>query len=140
MTTAHPTAHSPSPVTAVPAASPEEAARHFATRLTLETDAADVAAALASGTPHFVLVDARSRAAYADAHIKGALSLPHAEITAQTVAALPEGLVVTYCWGPHCNGATRAAAKLAAHGRRVKEMLGGVDGWQKEGHALEGNV
>lgn len=123
-------------ITAIPAAPPEEAARHFSARLRLETDAADVGHAVAAGPLDFVLVDARSPEAYAAGHISGAVSLPHATIDAQAVAALPAGLVVAYCWGPGCNAAHRAAARLAEHGRPVKEMIGGWDAYVAEGHPV----
>ena len=97
------------PTTTV-AAAPAEAHAHFAAKLAFETDAADVAAALRAGPPAFVLVDARSRESYAAGHLPGAVSLPHAEIDEDALAALPDTLIVTYCWGPGCNGATRAAA------------------------------
>ena len=45
--------------------------------------------------------------------------------------------VVTYCWGPGCNGATRAALALAELGYQVKEMLGGFEYWAREGFAYE---
>ena len=44
--------------------------------------------------------------------------------------------VVTYCWGPGCNGATRAALALAQLGYQVKEMLGGFEYWAREGFAV----
>jgi hypothetical protein len=44
---------------------------------------------------------------------------------------------VTYCAGPHCNGAARAAGKLARLGFAVKLMAGGVTGWLDEGFMLE---
>jgi rhodanese-related sulfurtransferase len=127
-----------SPVTAVPAASPADARTHFAGRLAVETDPADVAAAYAAGVVDFVLVDVRAAGAYRKAHLPGALSLPVGDMTAETVAGLPEGLLVTYCWGPACNGATRGAAKLAAHGRQVKEMIGGFEYWIREGQPTDG--
>jgi len=127
-----------SPVTAVPAASPATAQAHFAGRLSVETDPADVAAARAAGTVDFVLVDVRVAGAYRKAHLPGAISLPVADITAETVAALPPGLLVTYCWGPACNGATRGAARIAALGREVKEMIGGFEYWIREGQPTEG--
>ena len=126
-----------SSVTAVPAASPADAAAHFAARLGFETDAADVAAALRAGAPGFVLLDARSRESYAAGHLPGAVSLPHAEIDEDALAALPDELIVTYCWGPGCNGATRAAARVAGLGREVKEMIGGYEYWVREGHPVE---
>jgi rhodanese-related sulfurtransferase len=44
---------------------------------------------------------------------------------------------VTYCGGPHCNGAARAALGLARLGFAVKLMAGGVTGWMDEGFELE---
>jgi rhodanese-related sulfurtransferase len=108
---------------------------YFARRLEFETDADDVGSALQHGTAGFVLIDARSPAAYAAAHLPGAVSLPHREITAQT---LPEGPLVVYCWGPGCNAATKACAKIAALGREVKEMLGGFEYYVREGYPVEG--
>jgi rhodanese-related sulfurtransferase len=110
---------------------------HFTRRLAVETDVADVAAALATGEQDFVLVDARSPSAYAAGHLPGAISLPHAEIDEEALAALPEGPLVAYCWGPACNGATKAGRRLAELGRPVKEMLGGFEYWTREGHSVE---
>jgi rhodanese-related sulfurtransferase len=45
-------------------------------------------------------------------------------------------LFVTYCAGPHCNGATRGAIRLAQLGRPVKVMVGGITGWRDEGFEL----
>ena len=45
--------------------------------------------------------------------------------------------MVTYCWGPGCNGATRAALALAELGYRVREMLGGFEYWAREGLPVE---
>ena len=45
--------------------------------------------------------------------------------------------MVTYCWGPGCNGATRAALTLAGLGFRVREMLGGFEYWAREGLPVE---
>ena len=46
-------------------------------------------------------------------------------------------LFVVYCAGPHCNGATKGAIRLARLGYRVKEMIGGITGWRDEDFALE---
>jgi rhodanese-related sulfurtransferase len=43
---------------------------------------------------------------------------------------------VTYCNGPHCNGADKGALKLARLGRPVKKMIGGIEGWKDEGFDL----
>jgi rhodanese-related sulfurtransferase len=120
---------------AFPAADPAQAAAHFADRLRFETDCSDVHADLVAGFGGFVVLDVRAPEAYAAGHVPGARSLPRAAIAAATTAHLPrDAILVTYCWGAHCNGATKAAAKLAALGFRVKEMLGGIAGWQAEGY------
>ena len=99
-----------------------DARSHFANRLEHETDVADVAAAMRAGESDFVLLDVRSRAAYDAGHLPGAVSLHHSEITAESVAALPGGPVVAYCWGPSCNGACKAAA--SANGVKKKTPPG----------------
>jgi rhodanese-related sulfurtransferase len=129
----------PARVLADPPAPPGEALAHFAARLAFECDSADVAADLRDGGGAFVLLDCRSRAAYARAHLPGARSLPHAEIDAVALAAVPaDTLLVTYCWGPGCNAATRGARRVAALGRPVKEMIGGFEYWVREGLPLAG--
>jgi rhodanese-related sulfurtransferase len=113
------------------------ALEHFSRRLEVETDVSDVAAAMAAGEQDFVLVDARSRESYEAGHLPGAINLPHATIDEETVATLPEGQLVAYCWGPACNGAVKACRRLAELGRPAKEMLGGYEYWVRDGHPVE---
>ena len=122
-------------VSAIPAASPSDAAAHFARRLSLETDCADVAASMKAGEVDFVLLHVvGSPQAYVRRHVPGAIHLRHADMTAERLAPWPaETLFVVYCAGPHCNGADQAALKLALLGRPVKLMIGGVTGWEDEG-------
>ena len=115
----------------------EIALDHFTRRLAVETDVADVAAAIAAGEQDFLLIDARSPAAYEAGHLPGAISLPHATIDEEVVAALPEGPLVAYCWGPACNGAVKACRRLAELGRPAKEMLGGYEYWVRAGHPVD---
>jgi rhodanese-related sulfurtransferase/ketosteroid isomerase-like protein len=127
-----------SAVTAVPAADVGEARQHFEFKLACETDCADVWNAIDSGHPEFLVVDCRPTVNYNKAHIPGAISLPWSEITAERIQNLPPGLLVTYCWGPSCNASTKGAHRLAALGRQVKEMIGGLEYWIREGHPTEG--
>lgn len=116
---------------------PAEAAASFARRLAVETDVSDVHAALGSGDPGFVLLDSRSAQAWAQGHVPGAVHLPGREIAAR-VGELDRSVpIVAYCWGPGCNGATRAALALAERGFRVREMLGGFEYWAREGLPVE---
>ncbi|WP_460633191.1 rhodanese-like domain-containing protein [Leifsonia lichenia] len=114
-----------------------EAARHFARKLEFETDPSDVRAARDAGE-RFVLVDSRGDAAWAQARIPGAVHLPTAQIGEQAAALIPEGMpVVVYCWGPGCNGSTRAALQFSLLGYSVKEMIGGFEYWAREGLGIE---
>ncbi|MCK2214490.1 rhodanese-like domain-containing protein [Actinomadura sp. ATCC 31491] len=115
-----------------------DAIAHFTARLAFETDVSDTAAALAAGRPGLVVVDSRSRESWDQGHIEGAVHLPTAEIPARAAELVPPGsLVVTYCWGPGCNGATRAALEFARLGYEVKEMIGGFEYWAREGFPVE---
>lgn len=125
-------------VLATPPASAADTVAHFARRLALETDCADVHAALAVGEPGFVLVDVRGPKAFARGHVPGAVNIPHRDLTAARLAAFAPGtLFVVHCAGPHCNGGDKAALRLAELGRPVKLMIGGITGWVDEGFALE---
>jgi rhodanese-related sulfurtransferase len=126
------------PVTDVPAASPGDARAHFEWLLAYETDCWDVHTAIAAGHDGFVVLDVRSPEAYAAGHVPGAISLPHRRITKAALDAYPKDLLfVVYCSGPHCNGADRAALRVARIGRPVKKMIGGISGWREEGFALD---
>lgn len=125
-------------VTEVPAAPAAEALTHFQSAFAFETDCADVHAAMATGAPGFVLLDVRIHELHDRGHVPGAVSLPHGKIIASKMQAWPdETLFVAYCAGPHCNGAARAAVRLARLGRPVKLMTGGITGWLDEGFDLE---
>lgn len=119
------------------AAESSEAERHFERRLAFETDCWDVNEALRRKESGFVVLDVRSPAAFAAGHVAGAVNLPHGRIVERNLESWPAGtLFVVYCSGPHCNGADRAALRLARLGRPVKKMIGGIEGWKDEGLGL----
>lgn len=125
-------------VTEVAPAPSDAALAHFEREFAFETDCADVHEAMKSGNPGFVLVDARGPVQFGAGHVPGAVNIPHGKIIQSKMAAYPQDtLFVVYCDGPHCNGATRAATRLAALGRPVKKMVGGIHGWQLDGFSLE---
>ncbi|SMF98825.1 rhodanese-like domain-containing protein [Burkholderia singularis] len=124
-------------VTDIAPADSAAAIAHFEASLGFETDCSDVHDALTSGAPDFVLLDVRSPERYAAGHVPGARNLPHRKIIESKLSAFPrDTCFVVYCAGPHCNGAARAALRLARLGRPVKLMAGGVTGWLAEGFAL----
>ena len=128
-------------VTEIAAASSAAALAHFEASFTFETDCWDVHDAISSGQQDFVLLDVRGTEKYATGHVPGALDLAHRKIIGSRMAQYPaDTLFVVYCAGPHCNGAARAAVRLARLGRPVKVMPGGITGWVDEGFALATSV
>ncbi|NBF06740.1 rhodanese-like domain-containing protein [Pseudomonas sp. Fl5BN2] len=128
-------------VRSIAAAPSAIALMHFANRLSFETDCSDVYSSQQAGELDFVLLDVRSPEAFARGHVPGALNMPGRLLDAECLAGYARGtLFVVYCAGPHCNGANKAAVKLAALQYPVKEMIGGVTGWLDEGFALSVEV
>lgn len=126
-----------SSVTQHPAADPERALEHFQKRLSFETDCWDVHHAITNGNKDFILLDVRSPELFSKGHLPDALNIPHGKLIASRLAEFPlDTLFVVYCAGPHCNGANKAAVRLANLGRKVKEMIGGITGWLDEGFEL----
>jgi rhodanese-related sulfurtransferase len=125
------------PVTDIRAADSRDALKHFESLLSYETDCWDVHLAIESGHEGFVVLDVRSPEAFKEGHVPKALNLPHRRINQRNLREYPsDTLFVVYCNGPHCNGADRAAAGLARLGRKVKKMIGGIEGWKDEGFEL----
>jgi len=128
----------PNAVTSTPAARSDIAIQHLEQEFSFETDCWDTHEALQSDDPGFVLLDVRGPALFEKGHVPGATNLPHGKIVASKLSEYPKDtLFVTYCAGPHCNGAARGALRLARLGYPVKIMAGGITGWLDEGFTLQ---
>jgi rhodanese-related sulfurtransferase len=112
--------------------------RHFEDMLRFETDCWDVHESLKAPVRDFTLIDVRGPASFEAGHVAGAVNIPHGKMTASRMAEFPPTTFVVYCAGPHCNGANKAAVRLARLGLPVKMMIGGVTGWLDEGFTLTG--
>lgn len=124
-----------------PAAETEAAKRHFQSKLSFETDPWDVKTDMERGRSDFVVIDVRSRSNFDERRIAGAIHLAYRSMDATTTALLPKDKVmVTYCSDSGCNASTKGALKLASLGFRVKEMIGGLEYWIREGGPLEGTL
>ena len=111
---------------------------HYESKLAFETDAWDLKAALDAGE-NVVVIDARSHDAYNKEHIPGAINVPHRQMNPETTQAIDRSaLVVTYCDGIGCNASTKGALKMVKLGFRVKELIGGLEWWKRDGYATEG--
>ncbi|HEU0206223.1 MAG TPA: rhodanese-like domain-containing protein [Pseudolysinimonas sp.] len=79
-------------------------------------------------------IDTRGHAAWHQGRAVGAIHLPTAEIVERAASEIPQGVpAVVSCWGPGCNGATKAALQLSRLGYEVREMIGGFEYWAREG-------
>ena len=114
---------------------------HYQNKLAYEIDAADLADMFDNKTAAtaVIVVDARSAEAYHHEHIPGAISFPHRTMIAETVKTLNrEAVYVAYCDGIGCNASTKGALKLALLGFQVKELMGGLDWWKRDGYSTAG--
>lgn len=126
-----------SQVLAFPPASAGQTADYMLHKLSFHADAWDVAEDLRNGVQALVVIDTRSEALYAQGHVPGAVNFPHRRMDVDSTAHLDRSKVyVTYCDGIGCNGSTKGAYKLAKLGFTVKEMLGGLDFWVRDGQPV----
>jgi len=114
----------------------DEQTKHYQNKLNFEIDSWDLKVALEAGE-RVVVIDARSPESYVRGHIPGAVNIPHRTMSADTTAHLDKNaLVVTYCDGIGCNGSTKGALHMLRLGFRVKELIGGLDWWRRDGHPI----
>jgi rhodanese-related sulfurtransferase len=113
---------------------------HFRDKLAFETDAWDLNEMLRAGE-NVMIIDARSETAFAEEHIPRAVNIPHRKMNADSTQHLDRAaLYVTYCDGIGCNASTKGALKLAELGFAVKELIGGIDWWKRDGYATESSL
>jgi rhodanese-related sulfurtransferase len=113
----------------------EEQLRHYQNKLAYEIDSWDLKVAL-KANENVIVIDTRSPQAYAVEHIPGAMNIPHRQMSRDTTTHLDRSaLVVTYCDGIGCNASTKGALAMTRLGFRVKELMGGLDWWKRDGHA-----
>ena len=111
--------------------------QHYENKLRYETDSWDLNEAI-QNDEQVVVIDARSPEAFAEGHIPGAINLPHRTMNADSTAHLDrDALYVTYCDGIGCNASTKGALNMARLGFRVKELMGGLDWWKRDGYPIE---
>jgi len=76
-----------------------------------------------------VVLDVRPEAEYTAAHIRGAISIPIADLKSR-LGDIPDGAdVVAYCRGPYCVYADEAVRILTKKGRTAARLEGGFPEW-----------
>lgn len=116
----------------------KEQIQHYSDKLAYEVDSSDLNAQL-KANKKVLVIDARSPEAYAIDHIPGALNLPHRTINVLTTQQIDRSMmIVTYCDGIGCNASTKGALNMARLGFQVKELIGGLDWWKRDGYPTAG--
>ncbi len=110
--------------------------KFYADKLAYEIDSWDLHVAI-KAEERLTIIDMRSPEAFQAAHIPGAINIPHRTISAISVSHVDRSsLVVSYCDGIGCNASTQGAMKMLELGFKVKELIGGLDWWKRDGHAV----
>lgn len=110
--------------------------RFLAERQSLEpVDRAELLGRVRRG--EVTVLDVRPPEEFRAGHIRGAISLPLAEIK-RRLAELPRDReVVAYCRGPYCVMAVEAVRVLREHGFRAVRLEDGVPDWRAQGFEVE---
>jgi rhodanese-related sulfurtransferase len=87
-----------------------------------------------------VVVEALAAPYYEDAHLPGAINIPHTEVAALAAGLLPDkdAAIVTYCSNTACPNSGIAQAQLVKLGyTNVRKYAEGKDDWRAAGLPLE---
>lgn len=85
-----------------------------------------------------ILIDVRPREEFEHGHLRGAISVPLAELAAWARTRAPKRKpIVAYCRGRYCAYAVQAVAALRARGLRARRLDDGVAEWRAAGLAVE---
>ena len=86
-----------------------------------------------------VVVDVRPEAEFAAGHIRGAVSIPIADLKSR-LGDIPDGAeVVAYCRGPYCVYADEAVRVLAKKGVPAARLEDGFPEWAAARLPVAGN-
>ena len=111
---------------------------YYQNKLAYEMDSADLFEAFEQGND-IIVIDTRKAWAFEQEHIPQAINLPHREMNVANTKQLDKTKVyVCYCDGIGCNGSTKGALNMTKLGFRVKELIGGISWWKKDGYATIG--
>lgn len=85
-----------------------------------------------------VVFDARGADDYKAGHIPGAKNLPVKDVSADTLGANKDAVLVFYCGSTQCPLSKQAAAKAVELGyKNVRTYEKGVKGWKDDGEKVE---
>ena len=84
-----------------------------------------------------VLLDVRPEVEYRSGHIRGAISIPVADLERRLSQLPKRKAIVAYCRGPYCVFADEAVRLLRARGYRAQRLEVGFPDWRMHGLPVE---
>ncbi len=118
----------------------EEQINYFKQKLEFEIDSWDLFESINRGDK-IIVIDARSFESYNNEHIPNSVNLPHRKMSIETTSDFDKSILyVTYCDGIGCNASTKGALNMTKLGFRVKELIGGLDWWKRDGYETNGKL
>ena len=114
--------------------------KHYEDKLAYGIDSWDAHQAILN-KEKIIILDVRSAQAFDQEHIPVAHHFHHKTMNEDSVKRLdPTYTYVTYCDGIGCNASTKGAYKLAQLGFQVKELIGGLEWWKRDGYETSGDL
>ena len=83
-----------------------------------------------------IVLDVRPTAEYEAGHVRGARSVPIAELRRHLRELPPDADIVAYCRGPYCVYANDAVKLLRKRGYQARRLQDGYPEWQRDGHPV----
>jgi rhodanese-related sulfurtransferase len=80
-----------------------------------------------------IVLDVRPTAEYEAGHVRGARSVPVAELRRHLRALPRDADIVAYCRGPYCVYANEAVTQLRKRGYKARRLEDGYPEWQRHG-------
>jgi len=122
---------------AIARATPAQLKKYFSAKLAAELGPHNVKRLLEMRSTDITLLDVRSAEGYRKGHLPGAVNIPFEEIPGRLAELSTHKTIIAYCWDTTCTLSTKAAYVLASNGFRAREMIGGIEQWQKAGFPVE---
>ncbi len=125
------------PPRAIAQATPARLKQYFALKLSAQLGPHNVKRLLDRGATDITLLDVRSSEGYRKGHLPGATHIPFEELPSRLKELSKRKEIITYCWDTTCTLCTKAAYILASRGFRAREMIGGIETWERSGFPVE---
>lgn len=91
-------------------------------------------------TEGVTLLDVRPAVEYRQGHIRGARSLPLAELERHLADLSEDQEIIAYCRGPYCVFADEAVRLLRRHGFHARRLRDGFPEWRAAGYPTEADT